>query len=133
MNLITIGVIRSPYPTREEAPKSGYESVDECVIEVCEEFLPALEGVEEFDRLVVLYWLHQARRETLRVYPRGQSELKGVFASRSPDRPNPIGLSVVRLIEKERNKLRVVGLDALDGTPLLDIKPALPEETGLDR
>ena len=133
MNLVAIGVIRSPYPTREAAPKSGYESKDECIIEVFGDFAAALDGVEQFDRLTVLYWLHQARRETLRVYPRGQSELKGVFASRSPDRPNPIGLSVVRLIEKKGNNLRVVGLDAIDETPLLDIKPALPEETELDR
>ncbi len=128
MNLIPIGTIHSPYPTREAAPKSGYESKDECIIEVFGDFAAALDGVEQFDRLVVLYWLHQARRDTLRVYPRGQSELKGVFASRSPDRPNPIGLSVVRLLKKERNMLQVVGLDAVDGTPVLDIKPALHEE-----
>jgi len=131
VNLIPIGTIRSPYLSREAAPKSGYESGDECIIEVFGDFAAALDGVEQFDRLVVLYWLHQARRQTLRVYPRGQSELKGVFASRSPDRPNPIGFSVVRLIEKKGNELRVVGLDAVDGTPVLDIKPALPAENRL--
>lgn len=131
MHLQEIGIIRSPYLTRKEAPRSGAMSDEICTIEVYEEFAESVEGVEEYDRLVILYWLHQAKRETLQVYPHGKSELKGVFASRSPDRPNPIGLSVVRLVQRRGRILKVVGLDAIDTTPLLDIKPALPEDEPL--
>lgn len=122
MLLYKIGIIHSPYLTRRDAPRQGNLSQEECIIEVYEEFAPALHRLEEYNHLVILYWLHQANRKTLQVHPRGHGALKGVFASRSPDRPNPVGLSVVRLIQKQDRLLTVVGLDAIDGTPLLDIK-----------
>lgn len=125
MRLQEIGIIHSPYLTRKDAPRQGHLSVEKCVIEVYEDFAPALYKIENYEHLVILYWLHQGTRETLQVYPRGKGDLKGVFATRSPDRPNPIGLSVVKLIAIEGRFLTVVGLDAIDHTPLLDIKPAL--------
>ena len=91
----------------------------------------ALEGVEEFSHLVVLYWAHRVPpggRSFTKVHPMGRKDLPlvGVFATRSPARPNPIGVTVVRLLERKANVLRVEGLDALDGTPVIDIKPHLP-------
>ena len=122
MLLREIGVIRSPYQNRKEAPRQWHLSDDICTIEIYPEFVPGLYRIEEHKHLIVLYWLHLGVRETLQVHPRGQGELTGVFATRSPDRPNPIGLSLVRLVERQEHILTVMGLDAIDGTPVIDIK-----------
>ncbi|MCR4399637.1 MAG: tRNA (N6-threonylcarbamoyladenosine(37)-N6)-methyltransferase TrmO [Syntrophomonadaceae bacterium] len=124
MELIQVGTIRSPYRTRQEAPRQGRPGDPPCRIEIREEFAPALRCLEGARRLVVIYWMHLSDRRVLQVHPHGQTVLKGVFATRSPDRPNPLGLCVVELLAREGNTLVVSGLDALDGSPLLDIKPA---------
>jgi tRNA-Thr(GGU) m(6)t(6)A37 methyltransferase TsaA len=118
-----IGRIRTPWSRREECPKNPRESDAVCTIEVEPRFAPALAGVESCSHLLVLYWMHQARRDLVLQSPRHYSEQRGSFALRSPVRPNPIAASVVALRKVEGNVLTVVGLDCLDGTPLLDIKP----------
>ena len=123
-----IGVVRSP--VKEPRP-DGWEQV-EAEIVVRPELEAALDGLEGFSHVLVLFWfdrLPEAERETvLRVHPRRdeRAPLRGVFATRSSVRPNPIGLTLVRLLSRRGNVLRVRGLDALDGTPVVDIKPYLP-------
>ena len=123
--LYFIGRIRTPWKTRDECPKNPPGSDAVCVIELDPRFQAALEGVATCTHLVVLYFMHQARRDLLVQSPR-HGERRGTFALRSPVRPNPIALSVVRLMKVEGTKLSVVGLDCLDGTPLIDIKPYFP-------
>jgi len=118
-----IGIIRSPYLRRGDAPRQGRFSDKESAIEVLPAYMEGLGDVELHPHLIVLYWLDRADRDTLRATPPGTSTEHGVFATRSPDRPNPIGFAVVDLIRREGTRLVVRGLDALDGTPLLDIKP----------
>lgn len=99
-------------------------------IEIKPEYAEALDNLDEFSHIIVLYWLHrQAGRElSLKIHPRGNREIppKGLFATRSPRRPNPVGKATVRLLERRGNRLRVQGLDAIDGTPVIDIKPYIP-------
>ena len=125
MQLKSIGIIHSPYKDRKESPPQGREEI--CWIEVSEQYAEGLKDIEGFSHLILLYWFHQGNDYSLQVKTPWSSELHGVFATRSPDRPNPVGFSVVELIEREGNKLKVKGLDALEGTPLIDIKPYLPE------
>ena len=110
---------------------AGHEIKDKNVVSKIvfrEDYTEALEGVEEFSHLFVLFWLHEMSdtdRKVMKVHPRGRSEmpLLGVFATRSPHRPNPIGLTRVKVLNIEGNVVTVQGLDAFDGTPVLDIKP----------
>lgn len=99
-------------------------------IEILEEFSPALDGIEDFSHIIVLYWMHRLESVSgpLKVHPAGLKELPlvGLFATRSPRRPNPIGLTTVRLLSRHGNRLRVAGLDALDGSPVIDIKSYFP-------
>lgn len=118
-----IGKIRTPWATRAECPRQGRPDGPECQIEVMEQFLPALEGIETCERLLILYWLHEARRDLVRQNPARRGRLFGTFALRSPVRPNPIGASTVNLVSIDGARLTVRGLDCVDGTPLLDIKP----------
>lgn len=118
-----IGRIRTPWTRREDCPKNARESEAVCTIEVDARWAPALKDVETCTHLVVLYWMDRARRDLVLQVPRHYGEQRGTFALRSPARPNPIALSVVRLLKVEGAKLSVVGLDCLDDTPLLDIKP----------
>jgi tRNA-Thr(GGU) m(6)t(6)A37 methyltransferase TsaA len=119
-----IGVIHTPFAQRGDCPRQGdREGGPECRVELDPRYGPALDGVDRFDTLELLYWLHQARRDLLTQSPRGRDDLRGTFSLRSPVRPNPIGTSIVRLLRREGNVLIVRGLDCLDGTPLLDIKP----------
>lgn len=118
-----IGVIRTPYATRDDCPRQGQIDGPECTIVVNEGWLPALEGLEAYERIEVLYWLDRARRDFLIQRPKGAGPRRGTFALRSPNRPNPIGTSLVRLERIVGNRLVVRGLDCIDGTPLLDIKP----------
>jgi tRNA (adenine37-N6)-methyltransferase len=120
--LTFIGRIRTPWTSRSEAPRQGRLDGPVCQIEVLPLWAPALQGLEAFEFLEVLYWLHLSRRDLLLQSPK-DGEPRGTFALRSPVRPNPSGLSKVRLLGIEENVLRVQGLDCLDGTPLLDIKP----------
>lgn len=118
-----IGRVRTPWTDREGCPRQGRIDGPECRIEVFEPWVAALDGIEEFDTLEILYWLDRSRRDLVRQNPRHDARTYGTFALRSPVRPNPIGTAMVRLIAREGPLLRVRGLDCLDGTPLLDIKP----------
>lgn len=119
-----IGRIRTPWTTRSECPRQG-DAVDGplCRIELDEQWLPALDGVEGQEQLQILYWMHEGRRDLLHQSPRSDGRTKGTFALRSPLRPNPVASSVVALVGIEDNILTVRGLDCVDGTPLIDIKP----------
>src|SRR3954454_7988617 len=121
--LYFIGRIRTPWTRREDCPKNARESDAVCTIEVDARWARALKDVETCTHLVVLYWMNQARRDLVLQVPRHYGEQRGTFALRSPARPNPIALSVVRVLGVEGSTLSVVGIDCLDGTPLLDIKP----------
>ena len=121
--LYFIGRIRTPWHTRDECPKNARESDAVCIIEVDQNFAAALKGVETCTHMLALYWMDRARRDLVVQAPRHYGEPRGTFALRSPVRPNPIAASVVKLIATDGPRLSVVGLDCLDGTPLLDLKP----------
>jgi tRNA-Thr(GGU) m(6)t(6)A37 methyltransferase TsaA len=121
--LYFIGRIRTPWTRRDDCPKNARESDAVCTIEVEPRWAAALQGVETCSHLVVLYWMDRSRRDLVVQVPRHYGVGRGTFSLRSPARPNPIALSVVRLVGVEGSKLRVIGLDCLDNTPLLDIKP----------
>jgi tRNA-Thr(GGU) m(6)t(6)A37 methyltransferase TsaA len=118
-----IGRIRTPWRQREDCPKNARESDAVCTIEVDQRWARGLKGLETCTHLVVLYWMDKSRRDLVLQAPRHYGDQRGTFALRSPARPNPIAFSVARLIRIDGNKLSVVGLDCLDGTPLLDLKP----------
>ena len=120
-----IGVIRSTIKTRAEAPKQGAEGAPDAWLEVNESFADALDGIARGDEIIVLTWLHRARRDVLKVHPRSDPvrPLTGVFATRSPDRPNPIGIHSVTVREVQDNRLRIGPIEVIDGTPVVDIKP----------
>jgi len=118
-----IGMIRTPWRTRRECPKRGDpDNGPVCTIEVAERWRDGLAGLARHKRIQVLYWMHEARRDLVRQTP-FQRETTGTFALRSPARPNPIASSYVELIGVNGNVLEVRGLDCLDGTPLIDLKP----------
>jgi tRNA-Thr(GGU) m(6)t(6)A37 methyltransferase TsaA len=117
-----IGRIRTPWKVRSECPKNARGSSLECQVELDPRYAAALDGVATCTHLVILYFMHEARRDLLVQIPRNGNR-RGTFAIRSPVRPNPIAMSVVRLVRIEGATLHVVGLDCLDGTPLIDIKP----------
>jgi tRNA-Thr(GGU) m(6)t(6)A37 methyltransferase TsaA len=121
--LYFIGRIHTPWSRREDCPKNASESDAVCTIEVDARYADALHNVSTCSHLLVLYWMHEARRDLVLQKPRHYGELRGTFSLRSPVRPNPIAASVVRLLKVEGCRLTVIGLDCLDGTPLLDIKP----------
>jgi tRNA-Thr(GGU) m(6)t(6)A37 methyltransferase TsaA len=118
-----VGRIRTPWSRREECPKNGRGSDAVCTVEVDPRYAAALRGVESCSHLLVLYWMDRSRRDLVLQVPHHYGELRGTFALRSPARPNPIAASVVTLLQISDNRLSVVGLDCLDGTPLIDIKP----------
>ncbi|WP_378944473.1 tRNA (N6-threonylcarbamoyladenosine(37)-N6)-methyltransferase TrmO [Mesorhizobium sp. ANAO-SY3R2] len=121
--LYFIGRIHTPWTSRLTTPRQGRADGPVCHIEIFEPWVAALEGVEKFARLEVLYWLHLSRRDLVHQSPANDGMARGTFALRSPVRPNPIGTSIVELLGVEGNVLAVRGLDCLDGTPLLDLKP----------
>jgi tRNA-Thr(GGU) m(6)t(6)A37 methyltransferase TsaA len=121
-----IGVVRSVLKERSGAPRQGREGAPDVRIELNPEVAEGLEGLAVNMEIVVVTWLHQGRREVLKVHPRGNKNvLSGVFATRSPDRPNPLGLHRVTVLEISGRELRVGPLEAIDGTPVVDIKPVL--------
>ena len=118
-----IGRVRTPWTRREQCPKNARGSDALCTIEVEPRFAAGLRGVAGCSHLLVLYWMDRSRRDLLLQAPHSYGELHGTFSLRSPARPNPIAVSVVSLAGVSGNRLAVVGLDCLDGTPLIDIKP----------
>ncbi len=126
--LTFVGVIRSPFTSRKETPKQESEGGSEAVIEIFPEFLEAMDGLSPGKDIVILTWLHKSGRDYLRVHPRGDKSIpkRGVFATRSPDRPNPIGLHQARILDISKDgRMTVAPMDVLDGTPVVDIKSAL--------
>jgi len=123
MVLIPLGVIHTPYKRREDIPRQGRLSEEICQIEVFPEYQEGLKDIDQCTHLFVLFWLHLGDRERLLATPPTSKGVHGVFATRSPNRPNPIAIDIVRLLEVEGNRLTVKGMDALDGSVLLDIKP----------
>ncbi|HEX6270988.1 MAG TPA: tRNA (N6-threonylcarbamoyladenosine(37)-N6)-methyltransferase TrmO [Anaerolineales bacterium] len=125
--ILPIGFVRSVLTRLEEAPMQGDEGAPDAWLELSPQAAQGLMGIQTGDELIILTWLHLADREVLRVHPRGDPDrpLTGVFATRSPDRPNPVGLHQVKVIEVAYQNLRVAPLEAIDGTPIVDIKPIL--------
>jgi len=121
--LYFVGHIRTPWRRRAECPKNGRDSRVVCTIELDPRYGAALTGVESCSHLLVLYWMDKARRDLVLQRPNHYGTHRGTFSLRSPVRPNPIAASVVQLIRVDVTRLEVVGLDCLDGTPLLDLKP----------
>jgi tRNA-Thr(GGU) m(6)t(6)A37 methyltransferase TsaA len=117
-----IGRMRTPWKTRAECPKNARGSDAECTVELDPRYAAGLADIAQCTHLVLLYFMHEARRDLLVQSPR-KGDRRGTFAIRSPVRPNPIAMSVVRLVRAEGTALKVVGLDCIDGTPLVDIKP----------
>lgn len=122
-----VGVVRSSLRDASAAPKQGPEGAPSAWIEIDPRVAGALEGLVAGDKLLLLTWLHEGRRDLLQVHPRDDSRapLKGVFATRSADRPNPIGLHPVTLLAVDGLRLQVSPLEAIDGTPVLDLKPVI--------
>ncbi len=127
-----IGVIRSTLKNLNKAPKQGSEGAPDAWLEVHPWAAEGLHLLAPGDEIVVITWFHQARREVLQVHPRSdpRNPLTGVFATRSPDRPNPIGLHPVHVRKIVKTRLRIGPIEAIDGTPVLDIKPVLSERRG---
>jgi tRNA-Thr(GGU) m(6)t(6)A37 methyltransferase TsaA len=127
VRLVPVGTVESPLTDRETAPKQGYEGSPEAWLVFAPDFADALEGIAAGDDLLVLTWLDRAQRDVLRVHPRDDLSrpLAGVFTTRSSDRPNPIGLHRVTVLAVDGLRMRVRDLEALDGTPILDVKPPL--------
>jgi tRNA-Thr(GGU) m(6)t(6)A37 methyltransferase TsaA len=121
--LVFIGRIHTPCTDRLMCPRQGRADGPVCRIEIFESWLSALDGVAQFERLEILYWLHLSRRDLVRQSPASDGNTRGTFSLRSPVRPNPIGSSIVTLVSVEADGLTVRGLDCLDGTPLIDLKP----------
>jgi tRNA-Thr(GGU) m(6)t(6)A37 methyltransferase TsaA len=122
-----VGTVSSVLTSRAEAPRQGDEGAPDAVLVLDPEFRLGLLGLAVGDELLVLTWLHQAERTALSVHPRGDHSrpAQGVFTTRSPDRPNPIGLHRVRVLSVDGTRVEVSGLEAIDGTPVLDLKPVL--------
>jgi tRNA-Thr(GGU) m(6)t(6)A37 methyltransferase TsaA len=127
MELLAIGRVESPLRERGDAPRQGDEGAPEAWLALEPRFAGGLDGIVAGDEVLVLTWLDRAARDVLRVHPRGDASRgeQGVFATRSPDRPNPIGLHRVTVVEMDGARLRVRDLEALDGTPVVDLKPLL--------
>jgi len=121
--LVFIGRIRTPWSSREDTPRQGSFDGPVCRLEIFEPWVAALKGVDFYEHLEVIYWLHRSPRNLVLQSPKNNKSTRGTFSLRSPVRPNPIGTSIVRLVGIEGNTVLVRGLDCLDQTPLIDLKP----------
>lgn len=121
--LVFVGRIRTPWISRLETPRLGRLDGPLCRIEIFEPWRAALKGIEAYERIEVLFWMHLSRRDLVLQSPADDGRQHGTFALRSPARPNPIGTTIARLVGVEDGILLVRGLDCIDGTPLLDLKP----------
>lgn len=126
-DLRPIGILHSVLKKRSQAPKQGSEGAPDAWLEVEPWAAAGLRGVCVGDQLLIITWFHQGHRDVLQVHPRSDPKraLAGVFATRSPDRPNPLGLHPVTVCEISGNRLRIKPIEAIDGTPVVDIKPAI--------
>jgi tRNA-Thr(GGU) m(6)t(6)A37 methyltransferase TsaA len=126
-HLHPIGTVRSTLVSRKNAPRQGSEGAPEAWLEILPAYHQGIEGLEVNAEILILTWLHLGNRETLKVHPRGipENQLMGVFATRSPDRPNPIGIHQTTILEIDGCRIRVSCLEAVEGTPVLDIKPVV--------
>ncbi|MBN9614436.1 MAG: tRNA (N6-threonylcarbamoyladenosine(37)-N6)-methyltransferase TrmO [Acidobacteriales bacterium 59-55] len=130
-DLSPIGYVRSSLKARAGAPHQGWEGAPDARLEIHPDFVRGLDGIEPGQDIWILTWLHQSQRSVLKVHPRGnkQNSLMGVFATRSPDRPNPIGMHRAKILSIDHDGwLEVQGLEAIDGTPIVDIKPVLQRD-----
>lgn len=127
LSLTPVGVVSSELKERKDAPMQGDEGAPNARIELLPDYADALQGITPGQKVVLITWLHRAERDVLRVHPRGDTNrpLTGVFATRSPARPNPIGLHTVEVLKIDGTHLEVGPLEAIDGTPVLDIKRVL--------
>jgi tRNA-Thr(GGU) m(6)t(6)A37 methyltransferase TsaA len=125
--IMPIGIIRSELSRREDAPRQGAEGAPAAWVEIRSAVAEGLEGIAAGSEIILITWFHEAQRDTLKLHPRGDRSrpLTGVFSTRSPDRPNPLGLHRVKVKEIDGNRIRVEPLEAIDGTPVVDIKPVL--------
>jgi tRNA-Thr(GGU) m(6)t(6)A37 methyltransferase TsaA len=123
MKLKAIGLVNSPFKVKEGSPHQGQFSEELSDITIFEEYSEGLEGIENWSNLIIIYWLDRAGPASLKVVPYGKKRKTGLFSTRAPVRPNPLALCTVELVKKEGNVLTVKGLDALDESPVLDIKP----------
>src|SRR5258708_1488367 len=121
--LAFIGRIRTPWTSRLETPRQGLHDGPVCRLEIFEPWVPALKGVDFYSNLEVIYWLHLSRRDLVLQSPKNDRSTRGTFSLRSPQRPNPIGTAIVKLVGVEGNTVLVRGLACLDETPLVDLKP----------
>ena len=126
IKLKPIGIVHSPFRERGAVPRGEELRESESQIGIYPEYAEGLKDVEGFSHLFIIYWMHQAPPAALLAKPRLDDKMRGLFATRAPHRPNPLGLSLVRLIKVEGNILKVKGLDAIDHTPVIDIKPYIP-------
>jgi tRNA-Thr(GGU) m(6)t(6)A37 methyltransferase TsaA len=122
-----IGVIRSEIKNKEVAPLFYTEGAPNAFLEIFPAYIEGLDRMHVGDEIIVITWLHQARRDVLKVHPRGDASnpLTGVFSTRSPDRPNPLGLHRVKVLEIHPDRLHIGPIEAIDGTPVVDIKPVV--------
>ena len=127
MSLVPIGVVSSPLTDPAAAPKQGFEGAPDAWLVLEPRVAAGLDGMRPGDEIIVVTWLHRARRDILRVHPRDDpsNPERGVFTTRSADRPNPIGLHRVEVAALDGTRVRVRGLEAVDGTPVVDLKPVL--------
>jgi tRNA-Thr(GGU) m(6)t(6)A37 methyltransferase TsaA len=125
-----IGYVRSTLKARSDAPRQAWEGAPDARLEIRPAFLQGIDGIESGQDIWILTWLHETQRSVLKVHPRNsvQNPLTGVFATRSPDRPNPIGLHRAKVLNVEDGWLHVQSLEAIDGTPIIDIKPVLERD-----
>lgn len=121
--LVFVGIIRTPWRSRLECPRQGRRDGPICRIELYEPWVAALDGIDAYEQIEVLYWLHESRRDLVRQSPASDGATRGTFSLRSPVRPNPIGTAVVTLVARQGPILSVRGLDCVDSTPLIDLKP----------
>ena len=126
-----IGVIRSELASREAAPRQGYEGAPDAWVEVNSAVAEGLEGISVGSEIILVTWFHMAHRDILKLHPRRDKSkpMTGVFSTRSPDRPNPLGLHRVTVLEITGDRLKVRPIEAIDGTPVADIKPVLLQST----
>ena len=122
-----IAFVESPIINRADAPSQGDEGAPEVWIVVNKNVVDGLDGIKPGERIIVLTWFHQSKRDILKLHPRWdkRNPLTGVFATRSPDRPNPIGLHEVTVLQIDNNRIKVASLEAIDGTPVIDLKPVI--------